>query len=287
MNSVVLAPISRVGKAEKRNYLGTLSNATVKEISKMKTKNLFKQVFRYKETNCTIIADKEDAIRSAMSSIEYHRKKLEKYIQDHPKFLYSLRPVPVNKGPLIVRLMADASKKANVGPMAAVAGVLADLTVKEMTLDGSEVAVVENGGEVSAVSSKPIDIALSAGDSPLSRQVGFRLKEFPIGVATSSGLYSHALSFGEAEAVTVFAVNAGIADAVATAVGNLIKGDDCREAIERGINKALGIEGVKGVFILYKGMVGKAGQIPQIIKVRTEEKNGCLKPLRRVTGAHR
>jgi len=64
-------------------------------------------------------------------------------------------------------------------------------------------------------------------------------------------------------------VNAGVADAAATAVGNLIKGDDCREAVERGIKEALGIEGVRGAFILYKGIVGKAGQVPQLIKVST------------------
>jgi len=235
----------------------------------MKTKNLFRQVFQFKETNCTIIADDERAIDAAISSIKYHREKLEEYIKAHPKFLYSLEPVPVDEGPEIVRLMAEASEKANVGPMAAVAGVLADLAVQDMILAGSEVAVVENGGEVSAVSNQPIDVALSAGDSPLSKKVGFRLEEFPVGVATSSGLFSHALSFGDAEAVTVFAVNAGLADAVATAVGNLIKGDDCRGAIERGINEALGIEGVKGVFILYRGIVGKAGQVPQLIKLST------------------
>ena len=235
----------------------------------MKTKNLFKQAFQFKETNCTIITDDESAINTAVSSIKYHRKQLERYIQDHPKFLYSLQPVPVIKGPRIVRLMAEASEKANVGPMAAVAGVLADLAVEDMALAGSEVAVVENGGEVSAISNQPIDIALSAGDSLLSRQIGFRLEKFPIGVATSSGLFSHALSFGEAEAATVFAVNAGIADAAATAVGNLIKGDDCRGAVERGIKEALGIEGVSGAFILYRGIVGKAGQIPKLIKVST------------------
>lgn len=167
--------------------------------------------------------------------------------------------------------MADATEKANVGPMAAVAGVLADLAVKDMTLEGSEVSVIENGGEVSAISNRPIDVALSAGDSSLSRKLGFRLKDFPIGVATSSGLFSHALSFGEAEAVTVFSSNAGLADAAATATGNLIKGKNYRGVIERGINKALSIQGVAGVFIIYGEMVGKAGKVPQIIKVSTAE----------------
>ena len=142
------------------------------------------------------MAEDESAINTAVSSIRFHRKQLERYIQDHPKFLYSLQPVPVINGPRIVGLMAEASERANVGPMAAVAGVLADLAVEDMALAASKVAVVENGGEVSALSNQPIDIALSAGDSPLSRQIGFRLKEFPVGVATSSGLFSHALSFG-------------------------------------------------------------------------------------------
>jgi ApbE superfamily uncharacterized protein (UPF0280 family) len=237
----------------------------------MKKENLFKQAFRLKESNCTIISDKESAIEKAASSIKHHRRQLEEYIQEHPQFLHSLEPVPVEDGPEVVRLMAEASAKAGVGPMAAVAGVLADLAVEEMLRDGCKVAVVEDGGEVSAVSDQPVDIALAAGDAPLSREMGFRLKDFPIGVATSSGLYSHAFSFGEAEAVTVFAVDAGVADAAATAVANLIKGDDVRGVIREGIDRALKIEGVKGVFILYRGVVGKAGQVPELIKVNPKE----------------
>jgi len=234
----------------------------------MNATNLFKEVFQYKETNCTIITDNERAIKTAISSIKHHRKELEEYAKNHPIFLYTLRPFPVDDGPLVVRLMADAAEKANVGPMAAVAGVLADLAVKEMTLNGSEVAVIENGGEVSAISNRPIDVALSAGDAPLSKTFGFRLEDFPIGVATSSGLFSHALSFGEAEAVTVFSTNAGLADAAATAICNLIKGKNCRRAIERGIKRAMSIKGVEGVLIIYREMVGQAGKIPQIIKLR-------------------
>jgi len=236
----------------------------------MKKANLFKQAFRLKESNCTIISDKESGVETAKSSIELHRRQLEAYIKEHPSFLHSFEPVPVDDGPEVARLMAEASAKAGVGPMAAVAGVLADLAVEDMIGDGCRVAVVENGGEVSAVSDQPVDVALAAGDAPLSREMGFRLKEFPIGVATSSGLYSHAFSFGEAEAVTVFAVDAGVADAAATAVANLIKGDDVRGVIRQGIDRALSIDGVKGVFILYRGVVGKAGQVPELIKVNPQ-----------------
>jgi ApbE superfamily uncharacterized protein (UPF0280 family) len=151
--------------------------------------------------------------------------------------------------------------------MAAVAGVLADLAVKDMLRAGCKVTVVENGGEISAMSNAPIDVAVAAGDEPLSKRFGFRLTEFPIGVATSSGRFSHALSFGDAEAATVFCKNAGLADAAATAVGNVVKGEDCQAAIQTGISKALSIQGVEGVLIIYKGSTGTAGKIPQIIKV--------------------
>ena len=229
--------------------------------------NLFKKAFTYKETQCTIISDKETAIKTAIESLKRNRKQLEKYLSANPKFLYTLKPVPVPQKPLVAKLMAEAAEKTNVGPMAAVAGVLADLAVNDMVRDGCEVAVVEDGGEVSAVSNLPIDVALAAGDEPLSKRFGFRLTDFPVGLATSSGRFSHALSFGDAEAATVFCKDAGLADAAATAVGNVVKGEDYQAAIEHGLNVAKSIVGVEGVLIIYKGLVGTWGKIPLIIKV--------------------
>jgi len=228
---------------------------------------LFKEAFSLKESQCTVIADREEGIRAAKDSIKRHRRRLEAYIKTNPKFLHSLESVPASSKPLVAKLMAEAAEKANVGPMAAVAGVLADLAMKDMLRAGCKVAVVENGGEISAMSNVPIDVAVAAGDAPLSKRFGFRLTEFPIGVATSSGRFSHALSFGDAEAATVFCKNAGLADAAATAVCNVVKGEDCQAAIQAGINKALSVQGVKGVLIIYKGSTGTAGKIPQIIKV--------------------
>lgn len=229
---------------------------------------LIKQTYSYKETIGIIISDSQKAIEAGKQAIQEHRRQLEKYIQQNPIFLYSLEPVNLSDGPIVAKKMAEASEKAGVGPMAAVAGVLADLTVNAMTAVGAEVAVVEDGGEASAMSNVPIDIALSAGSNVLSKRLGFMLERFPIGVATSSGKYSHALSFGDADAVTIFAENAGLADAAATAVGNVVKGNNIAEAIKSGIHKALSIEGVKGTFILYEDKVGRAGEIPRIIGIR-------------------
>ena len=222
-------------------------------------KNLIREAFTLKESQCNIIADKQAGITAAKDSLQQNRHRLEAYIKTNPIFFHTFEPVPAPAEPLVAKLMAEAAEKANVGPMAAVAGVLADLAVKDMLSAGCEVAVVENGGEISAMSNVPIDVAVSAGDEPLSKRFGFRLTEFPIGVATSSGRFSHALSFGDAEAATVFCR--------ATAVCNVVKGEDCQAAIQAGISKALSIRGVEGVLIIYKGFTGTAGKIPKIIKV--------------------
>lgn len=231
------------------------------------TENLCKRKFRLKETQCTIISDSQQATCIAVESIKRNRRELENYCHANPMFLYILSPVAVPEKPLVAKLMALAAEKAVVGPMAAVAGVLADLAVNDMIQSDCKVAVVEDGGEISAKSDRPIDVAFMAGDEPLSKRFGFRLTAFPVGVATSSGRFSHAFSFGDAEAATVFCKNAGLADAAATAVGNVVKGE-VHEGIQAGIKKALSIQGVEGVLILYKGQVGTAGKIPQIIKIK-------------------
>jgi ApbE superfamily uncharacterized protein (UPF0280 family) len=227
---------------------------------------LFKENYTHKESVCHIISDTRQGITIAKESIARNYQELENYIHSHPIFFYTFDPIPVPSEPLVAKLMALAAQKAAVGPMATVAGVIADLAVVDMQKAGCKVAVVEDGGEISAASDRPIDVALATGNEPLSKRFGFRLTEFPIGVATSSGRFSHAFSFGDAEAATVFCRDAGLADAAATAVGNVVKGE-VDAGIAAGIKCGLNIPGVLGVLIIYQGKVGTAGQIPQIIKI--------------------
>lgn len=231
------------------------------------TSIVIKENFNLKESQCTLISDSPQAIEAAKESIRRNRFELELYVRANPKFLYTLTPITAPEKPLVARMMAEAATKADVGPMAAVAGAIADLAVTNMKQTGCRVAVVENGGEIMADADQPVDVAVIAGEEPLSRRFGFRLTEFPIAIATSSGRFSHALSFGDAEAATVFAKNATLADAVATAVGNAVKGEDTQAGIQAGIKRGLSVEGIEGVIVIYKGQVGTGGRIPQIIKV--------------------
>ncbi|MFX1569674.1 MAG: UPF0280 family protein [Promethearchaeota archaeon] len=166
--------------------------------------------------------------------------------------------------------------------MAAVAGALADLMLDSMKTganDGSstfrtpEIALVENGGEIAIDSKKAINIALYAGDNELNLNLGFLIKESdcPIGIGTSSATVGHAISLGQADAVTIFAKNATLADAAATRICNLVKGNDIEKSIKKGLDAVDDIEGLIGAFISRENKVGQTGKIPQLIKIEGDK----------------
>lgn len=220
------------------------------------------------ESRGVILSNEEMFLKIGYNSIKNNREKLEEFTRQRQDFLLSFEPVQIREGPRVALLMAEAAETANVGPMAAVAGVLADLAVENMVNEGASLAVVENGGEASVHVQDHVDIALRTGATDLSNRICFRVEDLPSGIATSSGLHSHAFSFGEADAVTVFAKNSGIADAAATSVGNQIIGEDTSSVIEQGIIRALSIKGVHGVMVLYRAHYGIGGKIPEIIGVK-------------------
>jgi uncharacterized protein len=223
-----------------------------------------------KESDIFIKTDKAKAIRAAILIIKYHRKNLEDYIARYPDFLKTLIPIKIEEtAPVIVKVMAEAAEIADVGPMAAVAGALADLGVKEMVKLGTKVAIIEDGGEIAGISSTPINVGIFAGYSPLSGKIGFRLEkdDFPIGIGTSSGTVGHALSFGEADAATLIADNAALGDAAATAVCNEVKGLDFEKSVQNGLEKAETLDGVRGALIIRGKFAGIVGKLPQLLKI--------------------
>jgi hypothetical protein len=233
-------------------------------------KPLVKVRRQFKESNIDFESDLMEAIDAAIESVRHHRLELETYVKLRPSFATALEPVTVDPvSPLIVQKMADAASKAGVGPMAAVAGALADLAVDAMRNTGSRVSIVENGGEVSAISEEPFIVGLYAGKNSLGRGLGFRIKpsDCPIGVATSSATVSRAFSFGEADAATIFADNATVADAAATAVCNSVVGDDVEESLRRGLEAAKNMSFVRGAIVVRGDHVGSLGWIPALVRV--------------------
>ncbi len=231
-------------------------------------RGLYRLRFTVKQSNLLILSDRIQAVKVAVKSVLHHRSLLEKYVYKNPVYVYALNPVKVPEhAPKIVKLAAETAEIVGVGPMAAVPGVLADLVVEDMKPYCLSVSMVENGGEIAASSKIPLNIGVYAGFSPVSGKFGFRLKreDFPVGLATSSATVSHALSFGEADAVVVFSQSAGFADAAATAICNEVKGKDVEASVQKGLEKAESIPDVRAVLIVRGRYIGKMGRLPQIV----------------------
>jgi len=237
------------------------------------TKPLLKVRQRFKESNVLFKSNSQTAIDSGIDAVRRHRLELEVYIRLHPSFVEALQPIAVEtNAPRVIKIMADAGSKANVGPMAAVAGALADLAVEAMYEAGANSAIVEDGGEVSAmVKEESFVVALYAGQSAIGSDLGFKIlpSDCPLGIATSSATISHALSFGEADAATVFADTAALADAAATAVCNAVVSRDIGRSINEGLEAARAMSFVRGAMVVREDRVGSIGWIPQLVHLET------------------
>ena len=226
----------------------------------VKNEDLVKFEVIEKETDLLISA-KKDLNLKARESILNYRRDIEAYIKNDPVFYSSLEPVDIRPGaPAIVRAMAVAAKTAGVGPMAAIAGAVAEFVGRDLA-KYSEDIIVENGGDIFIKTSKARAMGIYAGDeSPFTGKlvIGINPSEKGLGVCTSSGTVSHSLSFGNADAVLIISDDTALADAAATAAGNIVKSE---KDIARGVDLAKSIKGVKGALIIVGEKMGSWGEI--------------------------
>jgi hypothetical protein len=211
------------------------------------------------ETDLLIRAD-SDLAKEAKHAVYRYRRFLEQYIEYHPAFLKSLIPLQKDDlAPALVRDMLEAAERAGVGPMASVAGAIAERVGTDL-LTLSRNVIVENGGDIFLQVDREIRIGLFAGRSPLSGRISLRIRpeKTPLGVCTSSGTVGPSLSLGRADAVTVMARSTALADAAATSVGNLVK---TPSQIELGLKLAREIPGVLGVLIIAEDRMGVWGDL--------------------------
>ena len=221
-----------------------------------------------KETDLYIRAS-SDLEAEARKLVTKYRNLLERYIAQHPSFLTSLEPVAVtDNAPAIVSEMAKAAGKAGVGPMAAVAGAIAEFVGRELLALSPEV-IIENGGDIYIKSLRKRRIGIYAGKSPLSGKIALEIsaEETPLGICTSSGTVGHSLSFGKADAAIVLSPSATLADAAATAIGNIVLQP---ADIPRGIELARSIDGVSGAIIIKDDKMGLWGEV-KLYPVSVEE----------------
>ncbi len=200
-----------------------------------------------------------DLRAEAAAALQAVRGQLIAYMRRHEGFAAAMEPVdPLPHAPEVVHQMCAAAKAAGVGPMAAVAGAVAEVVGRALLSVSGEV-IVENGGDIFMAIARPRVVAVVAPGHRLSGQLGLRVPPGPgLGVCTSSGRHGHSYSAGLADAAVVVATDAALADAVATAMGNRIRGEG---DVAGAVQWALGIDGVIHALAICGEAVATAGEL--------------------------
>lgn len=212
------------------------------------------------QTDLFVLAER-DLSRDIADFVSALRAGLETHLLLHPDFRAALTPVAAAPGaPAIARDMAEAAARFGVGPMAAVAGAFAQ-AVADRFAGVSPNLVVENGGDIYLRSTAPRTVALLARPVEGARlALTFPPAKLPAAVCASSGTIGHSLSLGQADMVTVVADRGAVADAAATALGNILaRQADLHAVLARA--EAWKRRGVRGVFAQLGELVGAVGDL--------------------------
>jgi uncharacterized protein len=228
---------------------------------------MIKKRILIQETNIYLKSDVEPF--NLHNFILNQREELKNYIRRNIEFKTTLEPLKIENAPLIVKMMVKAADIAGVGPMAAVAGTISQLSLNYLLKQKAKYVIVDNGGDVALKTNKNVIMGLYAGESSLSGKIGFKIKynTTPMGICTSSGTVGHSISFGRADSVTVFAPEASVADALATSIANHATGEKDVDLVGNCLAKAEKLrEHFRGVMVVVGENAGTVGKIPKLVE---------------------
>jgi ApbE superfamily uncharacterized protein (UPF0280 family) len=207
----------------------------------------------------------EEGVREA-------RSQITGYIERAPHFETTHLPIDVAPdAPEVVERMTAAGEKTGVGPMAAVAGAIAQYAVEYAVISGADHVVFENGGDIAMYLKHPIIVGIYTGSKdPIG--LGFRVAKTKtmLSLCTSSATVGHSLSYGKTDASIVYAEDCALADASATALGNAVTKND-PTIIESSLHNAI-IPGVYGAMVVIDNTIGTCGYLPEVVRARIEYK---------------
>jgi hypothetical protein len=227
--------------------------------NRVKSADLVSFEVKVKETDLLVSAEQK-LEKETRDLVFESRHQIESYIQTHVDFLTALDPFPEDPyAPPLVKEMIERSRAAGVGPMASVAGAIAEYVGRHLLKKTNQV-IVENGGDLFMKADRPVTVSIFAGTSPLSEKIALVLSPelMPLGVASSSGTVGHSLSLGKADVGCVLSSSAALADAAATALCNEIQGPKDLSGIDAW---AKGIEGILGALVILGDKMATWGKI--------------------------
>lgn len=212
------------------------------------------------QTDLFVVAPR-DLAREIAAIVRTARREVAGHILIDPAFAHSLTPVAVpDDAPAIVREMAEAAARFDVGPMAAVAGAVSQ-AVADALAGSCPDLLVENGGDIVLRSRCERTVALLAQPAA-GACLGLRFAPgaLPAAVCASSAKVGHSLSLGRADMVTVVADRGAVADAAATALANRLLAPEDLETV-LAMAERLRSRGVRGVFAQFGELVGLVGDL--------------------------
>ncbi|NYT05939.1 MAG: UPF0280 family protein [Methanomicrobiales archaeon] len=228
---------------------------------------MIREHFEYKTTIATIIAEEPGQIIAAKDGMIAARQEIEAVIAADPFFGATLEPYDIASESLTVRRMVAAGMKAGTGPMAAVAGSIAWAGIEAMQESGASFGIIDNGGDIALIGDREVRVGLYAGDAPISGTMAFAVppRKGVTGICTSSATVGPSISFGVADAVTVFAADVALADAWATSLCNRTAGpeDELFSPLE-------GAE-IDGAFVVIGTGTYSWGRVPPLVPARVHE----------------
>ncbi|MFW9802642.1 MAG: UPF0280 family protein [Candidatus Thorarchaeota archaeon] len=208
----------------------------------------------------------------AEAAVKQARKDIIRYINFDPHFQFSLEPITVlDNSPDIVKRMAAAGARVGVGPMASVAGAIAQYAVEEMVASGATHILFDNGGDIAMYLDRPAVVGIYSGESGVDNLgIRFTTLDELQGVCTSSASIGHSLSLGRTDASIVFSKDVALADAAATALGNSVT-EENKDQVSHALRTAM-TEDIDGAIVIIGDTIGAAGNLPQIVRANVDYK---------------
>lgn len=204
------------------------------------------------------------AVNHCFSHIHELRMQIKSWNSIDSQFISSLTPRTCSKNaPKIIQKMCYASKLAQVGPFAAVAGTIAQMLAENLAIFLEEhhlpqEVIVENGGDTYLISKKSRIVGILTNPTE-KEQIGIQTNDFPVSFCSSSATIGHSLSFGKGDLSLVRSKDAAIADAFATAYGNMLNSaSDITKIIEHAQKRQ---DYIQGIFLQCGGQIGIWGNI--------------------------
>ncbi|MEA2082111.1 MAG: UPF0280 family protein [Elusimicrobiota bacterium] len=214
-------------------------------------------IINYRHCSISVSSD-ADVEKECRKNLPLIYDGIEKHVENNVVFAQSLVPVTADEtAPLIIKNMIKAGGKAGTGPMAAVAGAIAETLFRSVKTPFNTL-IIENGGDIFASSDKDLICGLYSRSSFDKFALKIKRSLMPCAISSSSAVIGHSLSFGNALLAVVLSPSGALSDAFATSLANNVQSE---EELENAVNFCAAGKRVTGCAAIINEKIAFAGDM--------------------------